>query len=314
MAEEFKHSSFPLLFVVGPTAVGKTRLSLFLAARMGAALLNCDSVQMFKGLNIGSAKPDFKRHKGRVFLYDKWTPPHILTAGEFREQALEVLKRELKIRPVVAVGGSGFYIQALEKGMYPVKQVPSVLKQKVYSLYKKKGIKHLYFLLKVLDPEYACSLPNQDAYRVIRALCLVLSEERSMAQIRSEKKDILPYPVCKVGLYLPRHELLKKVETRTRDMLKAGLLEETAELLKNPDLKTWPVINSVGYKECVACLNRQIPKSDLKHCIVRRTMQLAKKQMRWFKRDKKIHWYLYRKNLFEKIYQDINIWWKQNHL
>ena len=303
-----KESKFhTLVFIVGPTAVGKTNLSLFLAERLPAAILNCDSVQMFRGLNIGSAKPVFKKYSDNIsfFLYDQWDPPFVCSAGDFRKKALSVLNKELAERPVLAVGGSGFYIQALEKGMYPVKKMNPEIKSMVNTIRKEKGVDHLYSLLKVLDPEYARVVSSRDAYRISRGLCLLLSEKKSISQIRlSFKLQNLPYPVYKIGLYLPKRELLKRVQDRTKQMLQEGLLDEVKRLL-DMGFEDWPLMNSVGYKECVLFLKGKFfSKDDLEKRIVQRTMQLAKKQMVWFKRDKNIRWYI-SEGQWQTIYKDL---------
>ena len=113
-------SSFRVIFLLGPTAVGKTDLSFYLAEKLSASILNCDSISMYKGMDVGSAKPQFRIKNTPAFLFDEWEPPFTCTAGLFREKALSILEKELSYRSVLAVGGSGFYIQALEKGMSPI--------------------------------------------------------------------------------------------------------------------------------------------------------------------------------------------------
>ena len=201
------------------------------------------------------------------------------------------------------VGGSGFYIQALEKGMYPIKPVPESIKDKVYAFQKKRGNIALYEWLKKQDPLYAKEISHKDTYRIIRALCIILSEKKPLSVIRTHfKETTLPYHYKKVGLYLPRDLLLKKVQARTEKIIKAGLLEETKTLL-DQGFKTWPLINSIGYKEAVLCLENKINQEELKNLIVHRTMRLAKKQMSWFKRDKDIKWYMSTKANWSKIYE-----------
>ena len=331
-------SSFGVTFLLGPTAVGKTHLSLYLAEKLSASILNCDSIQMYKGLDIGSAKPqlqhcgylknglnqhfifsnceeDFSSNevekfsesqnyikKIPAFLFDEWEPPFICTAGLFRKKALSVLKQELSHRPVLAVGGSGFYIQALEKGMYPIGEVKPEIKQQVNKIHKEKGLEHLYKLLQFLDPEYAKQIPAQDSYRIFRGICIILSEEKPLSLIRSSfKKQKLPWPYLKVGLYLPREALLKNVQERTHNMIKGGLLEETQALL-DKGLADWPVMRSVGYREAVLFLQNNFFKDELKNRIIHRTMGLVKKQMSWFKRDKSIQWYLSENKNWSNIY------------
>ncbi|MDE0118692.1 MAG: tRNA (adenosine(37)-N6)-dimethylallyltransferase MiaA [Bdellovibrionales bacterium] len=298
-------SSFRVIFLVGPTAVGKTDLSFYLAEKLSASILNCDSISMYKGLDIGSAKPRLHIKRIPTFLFDEWEPPFTCTAGLFRKKALSILEQELNHRSVLAVGGSGFYIQALEKGMYPIKEIKPEIKQQVTKIHKEKGLKHLYKLLQFLDPEYAKQIPAQDSYRIFRGVCIILSEEKPISLLRSSfKEQKLPWSYLKVGLYLPREVLLKNVLNRTGKMIKEGLLEETQTLL-DKGFKDWPLMRSVGYKEAVLFLSNQLSKEELKNKIVHRTMYLAKKQMSWFKRDKNIYWYLYEPDSKIRIYNSI---------
>lgn len=308
MPDHSRRSSFhTLIFLVGSTATGKTELSLQLAKKWSASILNCDSIQMYKGMDIGSAKPtltDRTSHGQSCFFFDEWEPPFICTAGLFRKKAFAILKSELPQRPIIAVGGSGFYIQALEKGMFPVKQVSEEIENLVRQTQDKKGIEYLYNWLLELDSEYAKQISQKDSYRIFRAICLILSEKKNISFIKTtfeQKKTNLPYPLLKIGLYLPKVQLLEKVKTRTTIMLEQGLIEETKSLLSK-GLKDWPLMKSVGYKEVVLFLKNQLSKDELHHKIVQRTMRLAKKQMMWFKRDKHIQWFL----SDEKSFQNVN--------
>ncbi len=290
------------LFLMGPTAVGKTDFSLYLAEKLSAGILNCDSMQIYKGLNIGSAKPPLhpsgryilSKNKKKIpaYLFNEWHPSFICTAGVFRKKALCVLKKEIPRRLMVAVGGSGFYIQALQKGMYPVKAVSAEIKKQVEDIQRKKGAEHLYKLLEFLDPKYARQISPQDRYRVFRGVCLILSEERPLSVIRADfKEKPPPWPFLKAGLYLPRERLLQKVRDRTGKMIKEGLLEETQSLL-DKGLEGQSILKSPGYKEAVLRLQGKISEEELKTQIIYRTMRLAKRQMTWFRRDKSIKWYL----------------------
>lgn len=296
------------LILIGPTAVGKTDLAFYLAEKWQAGLINCDSIQMFKELNIGSAKKiNFTEQQKKIplFLFDEWTAPFVCTAGIFRKKALKILKEQLSTRSLIAVGGSGFYIQALEKGMYPVEKVSTDIKYLLNEILNQKDLNHLYTLLKVWDPVYAQKISSQDHYRIFRSLCLILSEGKTMSTIQMDfKKQKLPYPVTKIGLYLPREKLIQNVQTRTTKMLKEGLVDEVKDLM-NKGLEDWPLMNSVGYGECVKVLKGVLSMEELPPAIVHRTMRLAKKQMTWFKRDKNITWYDLTKKSFEDIYRDL---------
>ena len=302
-----------IIFLLGPTAVGKTDFSFYLMEHLSASVLNCDSIQMYKGLNVGSAKPDFLK-KQKQFLFDQWDPPFVCTAGLFRKTALAVLEKELPHRPVLVVGGSGFYVQALEKGMYDIKSVKPEIKKRIKEIQRKRGSGHLYRLLEFLDPEYARKISSQDTYRILRAMSIILSEEKPMSLIRSSfqiKK--LPWPYLKIGLYLKKEALLKRVTERTEKMIKNGLLEEVQGFLDKGFID-WPLLKSVGYKESVLFLQNKISKEELKTDIICRTMRLAKKQLSWFKRDKDIKWYLSERSNWLKIQEDIKKYLSKNKI
>lgn len=302
-----------IIFLLGPTAVGKTDLSFSLAEKFSASILNCDSIQMYKGLDIGSAKPDLLKRR-KQFLFDQWEPPFVCTAGVFRKTALSILEKELPHRSVLAVGGSGFYVQALEKGMYNIQPVKLEIKKRIKEIQKKRGSEHLYDLLKFLDPEYARQISSQDTYRIFRAISIILSEEKPLSLIRSSfKVKKLPWSYLKIGLYLTRDALLERVTKRTEKMIKAGLLEEVQELLDR-GLLEWPVLKSVGYKESVLFLQNRITKEEWRMSIIHRTMLLAKKQLSWFKRDKDIRWYLSDSKNGLKIQQDIKKYLSKNQI
>ena len=303
MAASLKMQS--VIFILGPTAVGKTNWAIKWAEQSPSCILNNDSIQFYKELNIGSAKPDFKNHPYIKFhLFNEVSAPQIWTAGDFRKKALRILEKEWPEKKVFIVGGSGFYIQALEKGMYPVKTSKLNSKSQWEKLEAKKGLTYLYGLLKKQDPETAEQISSKDRYRILRALSLMEMEGKKISEIKKKfKEQKLPYPYLKVGLKISKEELLKKIKKRSAKMLREGLIEEV-EFLLQKGLKDWKPLNSVGYKEVCLYLEGKIKKEDLESRIVSRTMALAKKQKTWFRRDKNIKWYDHNTKVLE-VYKDI---------
>lgn len=281
----------PFILIVGPTASGKSTLALELAKKFGAAILNCDSLQFYKRLDIGTAKPTMsEREQIPHFLFDFVPPGEVLTAGDYRRAALEVLERELKTRPVIGVGGSGFYIQALEKGMFDVPKPKPAVEQAVHERLKVQGLAALYQELERRDPDYAEGINPNDSYRIVRALVLMDDAGRSVTEVRAGfTQTPFPYPLLKMGLLPTREELLPRVQARTEAMLRMGFLDEVRGLLAD-GLEAWPPLQSVGYKECVQFLKGEIPEERLVPLIVEKTIQLSKKQKTWFKREKDVHW------------------------
>ena len=281
-----------LVFILGPTASGKTAWALQWAEQNSSCIINGDSIQAYKDLKIGSAKPSFKNQPSLThYLFDEISAPQVWTAGDFRRKALEVLKKELPVKTVFVVGGSGFYIQALENGMYRAKVLDPKIMDRWKQTEKDKGLSCLYDLLKKQDPKTAEKISSKDRYRIFRSLSLIESEGKTISQIKKEfTEKKLPWPYLKVALNIPKKELLKRVERRTQKMIKEGLIEEIEQLL-DKGFQDWRPLNSVGYKEGRLYLEGKIKKEDLVSAIVSSTMSLAKKQKTWFKRDKSIKWF-----------------------
>ena len=277
----------PLVLIVGPTASGKSALGLELAREFNGAILNCDSLQTYQRLDIGSAKPSKEEQRAAPhFLFDVLKPGEILTAGDFRSLALEVLARELPQGPVFGVGGSGFYIQALEKGMFDIPKPKPEAEAKIRAM----PAAELYPALRRLDPQYAEELNPNDLYRITRALIIIEDSGRSVTALKNSfQPKPFPYPLLKMGLSPSREDLLPRVEARARKMIEDGLVAEVRALIRE-GFGEWPALKSVGYHECLKFLNGDIPESKLLPLIVEKTMQLSKKQRTWFKRDPGIHW------------------------
>lgn len=281
----------PFILIVGPTASGKSALALQLAQKFNAIILNCDSLQFYQRLDIGTAKPAIEeRRLVPHFLFDVIPPGEVLTAGDYRRAALEVLARELPLHPVIGVGGSGFYIQALEKGMFDVPKPKPEVDRAVRERLEKRGLPALYQELTSRDPDYAEGINPNDSYRIVRGLVLMDDSGKTVTEVRASfTQTPFPYPLLKLGLAPTREELLPRVQARTEAMLHEGFLEEVRGLLAD-GLAEWPPLQSVGYKECVQFLKGEIAEDKLVPLIVEKTIQLSKKQKTWFKRESDIHW------------------------
>lgn len=285
----------PVVFITGPTAVGKTDLAIDWAGRGPAGLINSDSIQAYKDLNKGSAKPDFAQHTGVDFyLFNEVSAPGVWTAGAFRKKAFQLLTHWPKDKKAFVVGGAGFYLQALEKGMYPAQVPQKNEKLALHTLSKieqEQGPAFLYQLLQERDPETACRISPGDLYRIKRALVVIESGRGKPSLIRQEfKEQTFPWKYIKLGLRIPKDKLLKRVEQRAKKMLTQGLLEEVEQLLAR-GLGHWPPLNCVGYKEARLFIEGSLKKEALLPAIVGRTMALVKKQKTWAKRDPTIQWF-----------------------
>lgn len=303
MNERFGHKT-RLVFVVGPTASGKSEFAVHLAESLTAhgqrtEIINADSVQFYAELEIGAAKPE-RELCARV-------PHHLLghvalganyTAGDFRRAALEIIKRrseELAVQIFLVVGGSGFYLQALERGMFEVPSVDVPLRERLESELGERGLAWLYSELQTRDALAAEKIKPQDKYRILRALEILRSDRagRTLTEIKSQFQTLSAeseFSVFKIGLRWTRTALRERIERRTKSMLARGLIAET-EKLRQAGYAAWPPLSSVGYLQVQEFLDGKILHADLEPLIVTRTMQLAKRQMTWFKRDQSIVWY-----------------------
>jgi tRNA dimethylallyltransferase len=281
----------PFVLILGPTASGKSALGLKLAEHFSGCILNCDSLQTYKRLDIGTAKPSLaERAQVPHFLFDLLEPGEVLTAGDYRQFAIEVLANELPQRPVFGVGGSGFYIQALEKGMFDIPKPKAAAEEKIRSLLDKEGLPHLYELLKGQDPDYAQAINPNDAYRITRGLIIIEDSGRKVSDLKKDfKPRPFPFPLLKLGLAAKREFLLPRVVKRTQEMLAAGLVSEVKRLVEE-GFGSWPALQSVGYRECMLLLNGAILETQLAPLITEKTIQLSKKQRTWFNRDPEIRW------------------------
>lgn len=283
----------PLIFVVGPTATGKSSLAKDIAERLKAPIVNLDSLQIYKSVPIGTAMPSIQERKSwKHHLYDYVNEGVNYTAGQFRSDAIDILNQATG--PLVFVGGSGFYIRAFEQGMYSVKDTPIELKQEVESLFKDNGAKFCFEKLERLDPEYCKKISENDHYRVQRALELILSENKTMQEIQqSSQKQLentkLKNPILWLGVDLERDILKQRILKRFNIMQSAGLEDEVKSLM-DKNLYAWTPMRSVGYVETIEYINGKINKEEWRDLIVKNTMYLAKRQKTWFKKEARIQW------------------------
>lgn len=283
-----------VIFVVGPTAVGKSAVALMAAKKTAGVIVNADSLQVYRGMDIGTAKPDaLERKQVPHFLFDICEPNEPLSAADYRRRALQVIEDHVAEGPVFVVGGSGFYLQALEKGVYAAPAMSAEMRARLESETSTRGLLALYQDLKNRDPVCAAKISPNDAYRIHRALGLIYETGRTTTAIREDflaQQKPFPFPLKKVGLTLDRDELRKRVSTRVRAMLEQGLIDEVKTLIAH-GFKTARALQSVGYRQVVEVLDGKLDQSELQDLIVLRTMQLAKRQMTWFRADPMIRWF-----------------------
>lgn len=284
----------PVVFVMGTTASGKSQWALEWARQFAGAIVNCDSVQLYKSLDIGAAKPT-RAEMALVphYLYDYVCEGETMTAGKYTRDFFPCLEK-LPEQPIFVVGGTGFYFQAIEKGMYPVRQIPPQITQEIEGILQSdEGAKKLYEEFQSLDPEAAKKIHEQDRYRLGRAMELIRAEGKSLTEIRHEFAALqkpFPYPLLKIGIRWERSLLQERVRQRTQKMLAEGLIEEVQSLLDR-GLGGWAPLDGVGYKEVQEYLGGGRSREWLLEEIVKNTMGIAKRQRTWFQRDKDVFWF-----------------------
>ena len=288
-----------VIFVVGTTASGKSALALDAAEKFHGAIVNCDSVQLFQRLDIGSAKPS-KEDFARVphFLFDVVGEKEEITAGQYYRIFFDQLEKIKDKFPVVfVVGGTGFYFQAIEKGLYPIQAANDLVRSEIEEELKTEaGALKIYQEMISRDPRLEGKIFPKDHYRIARAVEMMRSQGGSVSEIKEKFANTLtpfPYPLLKIGIQLSKEQLLPRVEKRTELMLKQGLVQEVQGLLDR-GLGNWLPLRSVGYAETLRFLSGEIgSQEELRTEIIQNTMKLAKKQRTWFRRDQEIQWVAY---------------------
>lgn len=284
----------PVIFVVGTTATGKSSWAMEMAKLHKGVIFNCDSIQVYKGLDVGSSKPEKKDYEEVPhYLFDLASAPNTLTTGDFRRAFDEAVQHIAIEQPIFLVGGSGFYFQAVEKGLYPVSKACPELRQQIErELEQPGGSEVLYAELKAKDLQASLKISRNDHYRLVRALEIIRSENKTLTEIKSQFSEVKVEPdfrCLKIGITCPREELWERIEKRARIMVQAGLRAEVKSFL-DLGLGKWPPLSSIGYAQAEQAIRENKSDEWLVEAITVGTRQLAKKQRTWFKRDQEIFW------------------------
>ena len=281
-----------VLFIIGPTAVGKTELSLNLAEQLNGNIVSADSRQVYKYLDIGTAKPT-QQERARVphHFIDIHFPDFYYSAGEYGREARQHIDSLLKngVAPVV-VGGSGFYIQALVDGLYAPAISDSAVKEKWRRRIQEEGMEPILTILKQVDPLSAERLHPNDAQRIIRALEVWELTGKPISACREGDEQPADFAPIFIALNRDRAKLYRRIEARVDQMLRDGLVDEV-EHLKNmgygPELNA---LRTVGYQEVFDHFSGVLSFADMVETIKRNTRRYAKRQLTWFRRDPRINW------------------------
>ena len=281
-----------LVVIVGPTASGKTALSLFLAERFGGEIVNCDSVAAYRELEIGTAKPSAEeRHRVPHHLFDIVSPAEPLTAGDYARRARAALD-EIRGRdrlPLV-VGGTGLYLRALIEGLFPGPPRSKELRARLRARAQEKGSAHLHRMLARLDPAAAHAIHPNDTAKLIRAIEVCLAARQKMTDLWAQGRDPLRgFRILRLGLDPERNALYARINERARRMFEAGLVEETRALLAHYG-DSAPPLSSLGYRQAGQLLRGEIDRKLAVWAAQQAHRNYAKRQMTWFRREPDVRW------------------------
>jgi tRNA dimethylallyltransferase len=286
---------YPVIAIVGPTASGKSELALFLAEHFSSEIVNYDSVQIFRYLDIGTAKASIEdRRRVPHHMIDIRDPTDIFTAGDYQREARRVLDdiRSRHQLPIL-VGGTGLYLRALTEGLFNGPTRSIYWRSRLEGIAEKKGRDHLHRMLKRLDPIAASRIAERDKPKVIRALEVRLETGKPMTQHLHEnpRQPLTGFRVHFIGLNPKRNELYDRINKRVGRMFEGGLEQEIRQLLARGIPPTAKPFEAIGYRHVIADLDSCIPREETIRIIQRDTRRYAKRQMTWFRKQSDVTWF-----------------------
>ena len=282
------------LAVVGPTATGKSALALDLARRFDGEIVNADALQVYRGLDIGTAKPTAEE-RARVphHLIDVVEPAERFSAGDFGRRAREALEDiHRRGRAALVVGGSGFYLQALFSGLSPLPRADPELRRELSRRAREEGPEALHAELAEVDPGAASRLAPADVQRVVRALEIVRLGGRSWGEQTADRPlGHDPVAAVWIGLTLPRTVLYDRIGARVARMLERGWVAEVEGLLARGIGADAPAFQAIGYRQLVRHLRGEQTLESAVAEIVQATRRFAKRQLTWFRKETQVRWF-----------------------
>ncbi len=282
-----------LLAIVGPTGVGKTELSIHLAKRFGGEIISGDSMQVYKGMDIGTAKikPEemacINHH-----LIDIIQPEHTFSAGAFQALAKKTIAalNEQQILPIL-VGGTGLYVQGITQDFQFAEDGDREVRMKWEAYLQTNGAEALHEILAHKDPSYAKQIHPHNTRRVIRALELIETTGQSMLNYQGEWKKESPYDLLMIGLTMERSRLYDRLDKRVDQMMEEGLLNEVQNLLNKGIHEASTSLQAIGYKEFIPYIKGELSLVEAVNLLKRNTRRFAKRQLTWFRRMSDITWF-----------------------
>ncbi|MDU1023038.1 MAG: tRNA (adenosine(37)-N6)-dimethylallyltransferase MiaA [Peptoniphilus harei] len=279
-----------LIIITGPTGIGKTELSLELAKKYKGEIISCDSMQIYKKLNIGTAKIDLNETSIPHHMIDIVEPSDNFTVADFKNSAKKIIIDINKRGGLpFLVGGTGLYINSLVYNLDFTETEPDYdYREKLRSLLEKEGSEFLYKKLKEKDKSMAEKIHQNNGQRIIRALEILKSGKKKGDIFREENKD---YNLIYLGLNMDRAKLYEKINQRVDKMVDLGLVDEVKNLLDDGLDKNSQSLKAIGYKEVISYLDGDIDFDEMVDLIKKNSRHYAKRQLTWFRRDDRIKWF-----------------------
>ena len=292
-----------LITIVGPTAIGKTALSIQLANHFKSDIISCDSRQFFKEMTIGTAVPstdELKAAKHHFIqnrsIFDAYN------VGEFERDTLAKLEDLFLENPIqIMVGGSGLYVDAVLKGLDYFPEVDPKIREDLTKELEEKGIESLQEKLQKLDVETYNTIALDNPHRIMRALEICIGSGKTYSEFKNKPKEPRNFNVIKVGLTADREIIYNRINQRVDLMIENGLVEEAQNLHQHKNLNA---LQTVGYRELFSFFDDEFTKEFAIAEIKKNTRRFAKRQITWFKRDEKTLWFDYKSDI-EKIINEV---------
>lgn len=289
--------------LLGPTCTGKTEIALELAENIGE-IISVDSMQVYKYMDIGTAKPlPAELNRVKHHLIDIIYPDNQFTAGEFKRESQKLIPEIIKRDKIpFLVGGTGLYFLSLIRGMVDIPKINPIIKEYLIEKHNKVGQERLYNILKRLDPIYANKIHQNDKQRTLRALEVIIGTKRKFSSFLEQQniKDNFTYII--VGLTIDRNELYERIDRRVDKMIENGLVDEVKFLLSKGYRANSPGLKAIGYKEIIAYFNDVISLDEAINQIKKNTRNYAKRQFTWFKKMDNVVWFDYKEKEIIKSY------------
>lgn len=279
-----------LLIILGPTAVGKTGFSISVAQKYGSPVISCDSRQIFREMSIGTAVPSASQLAAvKHYFIQSHSVTDNYTAGKYELEAIDLIERLFAEGhdTLVMAGGSGFYIDAVCKGLDDFPPADPLLREDLMHRLRTEGVESLRLDLRRLDPESYASIDIANGQRVVRALEVCIMTGRKFSSFKTSSVKKRSFSIIKLGLTRPRDELYDRINSRVLQMVDDGLVDEVRSLV---EYRTLPALQTVGYREIFSYLDGDITLPRAIELIQRNTRHYAKRQMTWWGRDKDIFW------------------------